>query len=184
MNKLTKGQLEFIEKNIEGTWVQNVDSSVSIKGDFICAAQGLKSIPVQFKDVSGGFYCFDNKLTSLKWCPETVGDFFCSNNKLTSLKYCPNIIKGDFDCGENQLVTLEYCPDIVPGTFRCENNPVSEETLNLLFQARTIQKLSWEQALASCYSKIPQKDLDIMKIPKDFKEKYRGNIAASNLGLI
>jgi len=25
----------------------------------------------------------------LKYCPETVGGFYCSNNQLTSLEYCP-----------------------------------------------------------------------------------------------
>ncbi len=206
MLELTKKQLDFLEKSVEGTYTQNSSGSIDVNGDVNCSRQNLKSIPVQFGSVSGCFYCHMNQLTSLEFCPSSVsGDFYCFNNQLTSLEFCPSTVSGnfschhnqltslefcpstvsrDFHCSYNQLTSLEFCPSAVSGDFYCYSNPVSEETLELLFQARSIQKLSWPTALASCYSKIPQKDLKLMKIPKDFKEKYRGNITASNLGLI
>ncbi len=185
MGQLTLKQLKFLADSVEGTWAQNPDSSISVKGVVDCSSQNLTSIPVQFSTVSGNFYCFNNQLTSLKGCPNQVlGYFDCSDNLLTSLEFCPSTISGNLYCYKNRLVTLEFCPKQISGNLYCHNNPVSKETLKLLFQARTVQKLSWISALANYYDKIPQKDLDIMKIPKDFKEKYRGNIAASNLGLI
>jgi hypothetical protein len=34
---------------------------------------------VQFRNVSGYFYCDNNQLTSLEGCPSSVGgDFYCS----------------------------------------------------------------------------------------------------------
>ena len=46
---------------------------------------------MEFRILSVGVYfsCYNNQLTSLKYCPETVGGFYCSNNQLTSLEYCP-----------------------------------------------------------------------------------------------
>ncbi len=185
MNKLTAEQFNFLEDYVEGTWTQNIDFSVSVKGNINFFNRKLKLIPVQFKEVSGNFCCAHNQLTSLENSPFIVlGDFWCSDNKLISLKHCPREIQGNLDCYNNQLISLEYCPSTVSGDFSFNNNPVSEKTLKLLFQARTAQKLSWPAALASCYSKIPQEDLKVLDLPKDFKEKYRGNIAASNLGLI
>jgi hypothetical protein len=49
--------------------------------------------------VGGGFYCFNNNLTSLSGCPENVGGgFYCSNNNLTSLSGCPKTYENMFDC--------------------------------------------------------------------------------------
>jgi len=75
--------------------------------------------------VSGGFYCGNNHLTSLKYCPETVDDFICYGNQLTSLKYCPKEVSGDFDCSRNKLTSLKYCPETVSVDFECRNNQIT-----------------------------------------------------------
>lgn len=85
----------------------------------------LYSIPEWLSEVivNGFFNCYNNNLTTLKNCPQTVKNgFYCSSNKLTSLKGCPLIDNGDFICSYNQLISLEYCPQIVNGEFSCNNN--------------------------------------------------------------
>jgi hypothetical protein len=63
-------------------------------------------IPVWLKDVeiTGYFDCSENKLTSLKNCPQKIGrNFYCSANLLTSLDGCPENIGGDFHCYDNKV---------------------------------------------------------------------------------
>ena len=92
------------------TYTINDDLTVDVYGAIAIKSEGL--IPVQFRKVSGVFYCNHNKLTSLKGCPEYVGgDFHCHNNYLTSLEYCPREIKGrSFSCYENELTSLVFAP--------------------------------------------------------------------------
>jgi hypothetical protein len=74
----------------------------------------------------GNFDCFNNKLTSLKYCPSEVGgNFLCYNNELTSLEYCPSEVGGSFDCYNNKLTSLEYCPSKVGGSFYCSDNKLT-----------------------------------------------------------
>lgn len=71
----------------------------------------------------GLLYCSDNRLTSLKGCPEVVnGNFSCSNNRLTSLEHCPKVVNGHFSCSHNQLTSLEYGPEVVDGVYYCKFN--------------------------------------------------------------
>jgi hypothetical protein len=75
--------------------------------------------------VGGGFYCDNNKLTSLEGCPKSVcGDFYCHSNRLTSLEGCPKSVGGGFYCNDNQLTNLEGCPKSVGGNFHCRYNNI------------------------------------------------------------
>lgn len=57
----------------------------------------LEKIPVQFHHAIGPFSVRDNKLTSLKGCPEYVGGtFICDRNPLKSLEYAPIHVVGGF----------------------------------------------------------------------------------------
>ncbi len=104
----------------------NDDMSISVNGNVDLSYKNLKSIPIKFKEVGGGFYCSNNQLTSLKGCPETVGgSFYCSNNQLTSLEGCPETVSGYFYCGYNQLTSLEYYPGTVGGVFYCGHNQIT-----------------------------------------------------------
>ena len=58
-----------------------------------------------------------------------IGDFWIHNNKIKSLKGCPEFVEGDFDCSNNNLTSLEGCPKVVNGKFICYNNK-SEFTEN------------------------------------------------------
>ena len=102
----------------------NSDLSVDVNGIVNIDEQELKSIPVQFRNVSEHFYCPGNKLTSLEGAPQKVGgDFDCAFNQLTSLKGAPKEVDGNFDCSDNyQLRTLEGAPQKVGVDFICFNN--------------------------------------------------------------
>ncbi len=83
----------------------------------------VKKLPVQFGDVGGYFYCYNNQLTSLEGAPEFVGgDFYCANNQLTSLEGAPQSVGGYFYCNNNKLTSLVESPTKVGGNFVCYNN--------------------------------------------------------------
>lgn len=64
----------------------------------------------------GNFYCYNNKLTTLKGAPKEIGgNFYCYSNKLTTLEGAPKEIGGNFNCDSNKLTTLEQKPN--RGTF-------------------------------------------------------------------
>ena len=101
----------------------NQDGSIDVDGSVHLNYKKLKKIPIKFKNVSGGFYCYNNDLKSLENSPEYVGnDFVCSDNKLKSLQFCPNTIIGDFDCSNNNLELLDYSPKYIGGNFICIYN--------------------------------------------------------------
>jgi hypothetical protein len=104
----------------------NSDGSIDVHGSVYLIDKGLTKIPLKFRNVSGDFYCGQNKLISLEGCPKSVGGYLdCRNNKLTSLEGCPKSIGGYFDCGQNQLTSLEGCPTSVDGDFSCSNNQLT-----------------------------------------------------------
>ena len=113
------------EYNIKN-YAINDDMSISVDRYVDLSGKSLKSIPIKFKEVSSYFYCYNNQLTSLEGCPESVsGDFDCSDNQLTSLKYCPESVSGHFSCSYNQLTSLKYCPESVSGHFSCSHNQLT-----------------------------------------------------------
>ena len=96
---------------------------VNVAGHVDLSDKQLKEIPVKFNIVNGFFYCFDNQLINLEFCPKTVGgDFNCVYNQLTSLEFCPKTVNGGFLCKNNQLTSLEFCPETVSGIFYCFDN--------------------------------------------------------------
>lgn len=93
---------------------------LNVTGNVKICDTKLKKLPLKFGKVSGDFHCHLNKLTTLKYAPQTVGgDFNCSNNKLKSLKYAPKEVGGDFFCQENELEKLNGAPAIINGNFNC-----------------------------------------------------------------
>ena len=101
----------------------DVDARVNLSG------RSLTSIPIQFGFVRGGFDCSNNKLTSLKGCPNTVGGGFnCNNNLLTSLEFGPQKVSFEYDCSNNKLKDLIHSPSGFEGSFYCISNEL--ETLS------------------------------------------------------
>ena len=95
-----------------------------IHGDFSCSNSHLNR-------VDGDFYCIDNKITSLEYCPEEInGNFICNGNELTSLEYCPQVVGGNFNCSYNNLISLKGCPQEINGNFIYINkNTIKEDEL-------------------------------------------------------
>ncbi len=104
----------------------NKDGSIDVSGDVNLSYKGLSELPLKFRNITGDFFCDNNKLTSLEGCPQTVGgSFWCDENQLTSLEGCPQTVGDSFLCDNNKLTSLEGCPQTVGGTFYCYNNPCS-----------------------------------------------------------
>ena len=98
-----------------------------INGDLELTGGQWTEIPEWLKDVEieGHFNCSDNKLKTLKNCPQKIrGVFSCSYNQLVSLEGCPKNIAGSFNCSYNRLTSLEGCPENIEGIFWCYNNKV------------------------------------------------------------
>ena len=101
-------------------------SKVIVNGDFYCFGNKLITLKGAPKEVRGNFYCDNNKLTSLEGAPREVGrDFICSSNNLTSLKGAPKEVGRDFICAGNQLISLEGAPKIINGDFSIFQNKLT-----------------------------------------------------------
>jgi len=104
----------------------NDDGSIDVDGNVNLSGRELTKLPLKFRNVSGDFWCYNNKLTSLEGCPLSVGvSFYCSDNKLTSLESGPLSVGGDFSCSSNKLTSLEGCPRSVGGNFWCSYNELT-----------------------------------------------------------
>jgi len=118
--------LELLKSCTTGKYTINDDGSIDVDGDVDLSRKKLTRIPFKFRNVSGGFYCTNNQLTSLDGAPNTVGSYFaCYNNQLVSLEGAPNTVGGGFDCTDNQLTTLEGAPNTVGGDFCCTYNQLT-----------------------------------------------------------
>ena len=103
----------------------NDDGSIDVNVDVDLRNKQLTKLPLKFGFVSGDFYCYNNKLTTLEGCPREVGgDFDCDDNQLTTLEGGPREVGGSFNCSRNKLTTLEGCPRQVGGYFDCSCNKV------------------------------------------------------------
>jgi hypothetical protein len=103
----------------------NEDLTVDVHGCVDISNQQLTTIPIQFGRVDGHFFCYSNKLTSLKGSPKYVGDIFaCEDNKLTSLLGGPEEVGGDYGCHYNQLTNLNHLAKIIGGEVDCSHNPL------------------------------------------------------------
>ena len=102
----------------------NLDGSINVRGDVSLSSIGLSELPLKFGKVSGNFYCYSNKLTSLEGCPNEVGGSFeCSHNQLTSLEGLSKIIKGSLVCINNKLTNLKGIETVDRFIF-CGGNPL------------------------------------------------------------
>jgi len=127
-NELSQEQIKWLDKCTRGTWTLNPQTGlVDVDGGFYCNSQNLTDFKgVRFGVVAGSFWCYNNKLTSLKDAPQKVGgSFHCSGNKLTSLKDAPQKVGGDFYCSDNELTSLEGAPQEVDGDFDCSHNKLT-----------------------------------------------------------
>jgi hypothetical protein len=74
----------------------NADGSIDVEGNVNLTDYNLTQLPLQFRKVTGNFYCHRNQLNSLEESPREVGgDFSCHYNKIWSF-IGPERIGGDF----------------------------------------------------------------------------------------
>ena len=72
-------------------WSINKDGLIDVDDDVDLRNRELTKLPLKFGRVTGYFYCFNNRLTSLEGGPSSVGGYFdCSHNQLTSLEGGPS----------------------------------------------------------------------------------------------
>ena len=148
-----------------------------IGGDFSCFSNNLTSLVgapqklrthIYWSEISnswselivGSFNCAYNNLMSLEGAPRIVKDFYCDNNLLTSLVGAPHQINGYLSCKHTKLTSLEGAPPIafrkISSTFY--KNPISNDTLELVWETMRKNEIDYRTALISLKGKIPARD--------------------------
>jgi len=92
--------LKLLKNCVNGKYTINDDGSIDVKGSVDLSQMNLPKIPFKFRNVSGNFYCGDNKIKNLYGSPVNVGgEFSCSySHHLTSLDGTPDNVDNDFYC--------------------------------------------------------------------------------------
>ena len=155
----TREQLSWLDKCTEDSWKYNPSTGlVDVKGNFECDNKG-DFRGVEFGDIDGNFFCMYNKLTSLKGSPRRVnGSFNCNGNLLTDLIGAPDYVGWAFSCANNQLTSIEGSPMEGDCSFISAGNPVSEDTLNMIFRAMKRSGGDYTKTVQSLWSQIPIED--------------------------
>jgi hypothetical protein len=186
---MNQDQIRWLDRCTDRSWKINPDTGlVDVESSFSCAGQELIDFKgVRFGTIGGNFYCHFNQLTSLEGAPKEIGWYFscrenqltslagtpvkvggafdCSVNRLTSLAGAPVKVGGDFNCGVNQLTSL--MTDLagtsveVGGDFYCYDNPVSEKTLETIYNLMKGGK-RYPEALSQYWNEIPEEDKILM----------------------
>ena len=125
--------------NIENYTI-NEDKSIDVDGNVDLYYKNLTKLPLNFRNVSGGFGCSLNNLETLEGAPETVGSYFsCGDNNLETLKGSPRRVGGDFECGGNKnLMSLEGITPTIHGNLYCLNTPVYYFWYNFLNKDKSL----------------------------------------------
>jgi hypothetical protein len=100
------------EMGVEG-YAINDDCTIDVNTNVNLSHKNLEEFPwfIQFNKVyAAAFFCFRNRLVSLRGCPTYVGrTFSCVGNKLNSLKGCPSYVGNKFVCADNdKFFTKDY----------------------------------------------------------------------------
>jgi len=99
---------------------------VDVAANVRLSQKNLQALGVQFRVVSGDFFCQNNQLTSLLGCPESVGGHFdCGHNFITSLLHAPKRVARSFNCQYNRITSLKNCPQHIGESFDCSNNSLN-----------------------------------------------------------
>ena len=124
-NKYKKENLSKLKLNPQ-TNRYDCDENLERRDLKFFVSDNYDGFTINFGEITGGFFCSNLSLKSLKGAPQKVGgDFDCSNNKLTSLKGVPTEVGGGFYCFGNQLTSLKGAPQIIDRTFWCSGNKLT-----------------------------------------------------------
>jgi hypothetical protein len=97
-----------------------------VTGGFVCGPNGLTSLQGAPTKLGGHFWCHMNQLTSLQGAPRHVrNSFFCQGNQLTSLAHAPTHVATHFMCTDNKLTSLKDAPVYVGLNFDCSHNQIT-----------------------------------------------------------
>ena len=123
VNSLLKDHFDIKEK----AQIDPVSGIVNVTGNVALKKQvKFTQLPVKFGEVTGGFICGPNGLTSLQGAPTKLGGhFWCNSNQLTSLQGAPSHVKNSFLCHDNQLSSLAHAPTHVATHFMCAGNKLT-----------------------------------------------------------
>ncbi len=136
-----------------------------VDGDYLMYMCNLKSLEGAPKKIGSNCEIFQNKLTSFKGGPEWVnGCFIASNNELTSLEGAPSYLGENWDFQKN--------------------SKVSEVTLDKILCHMLSEKCNYEKALEHFLKTNELENYEYLEIPETLREKFRGKISGTNLGLI
>jgi len=95
---------QWLEEMEVENWTINEDWTIDIEGSVYLINLNLENFPsfIQFGRINGYFFCYRNKLTSLRGSPfYTKKAFYCNNNRLRSLEGISPHIGGDLNCSQN-----------------------------------------------------------------------------------
>ena len=116
------GNVLVVDHIDHDNYKEYISKTVKVTGDVDLDNLGLTKLPINFIEVGGSFYCYDNKLTSLVGAPRKVGmDFLCWDNQLTDLEEAPEEVGGNFDCSWNQLTSYKGKPKLIGGDYILTN---------------------------------------------------------------
>jgi hypothetical protein len=123
---------KFCTKHNLHNYIINGDGSIDVEGNVDISYSDYSEIPINFKNVVGGFYCNSNQLTTLNGCPITVGGIFdCSDNLLETLEGCPITVGADFYASSNNIWSIEHCPTEVGGGIYLHGAQLEDNLMNL-----------------------------------------------------
>ena len=123
MKEQTKGKVIEVDHIDKDNYKEYIGKTVKVTGDVDLSELCLTKIPINFTEVGGNFWCYDNELSSLEGTPRIVGGrFICSFNQLTTLVGAPKAVGSWFDCQCNNLTSLVGAPEKVGGNFYCSHN--------------------------------------------------------------
>ena len=88
-----------------------------------CSNKGITHIEY-IPDGITRLFCYNNKLTSMKGCPNEVDQFIFDYNNLTSLEFSTEIVNDRFSCTYNKLTSLEFGPKKVKGDYSVGYNDI------------------------------------------------------------
>ena len=121
----TNGKVIIVDYINKYNYKEYIGKTVKVTENVRLSDLGLTKIPINFTEVGGSFYCYNNQLTSLEGAPSEVGfDFDCGYNYLTSLEGSPKEVGGYFSCEYNELTSLVGAPTKVGDDFYCSDNPL------------------------------------------------------------
>ena len=158
-------QLRYVEGNLvffqcKLTTLKGCPASV--KGNFDCSRNELKSVLHMPTHVGGKLNFSHNQIANLQHLAKTVGaDIDCSHNQLTSIAGLPRHVEGSLNCSNNKLTSMHDCPT-VKDSVQCYQNPIlGIEGLQWL---RFTKTLSLDQAQARLLGLEPDASLEMCEL--------------------